>query len=145
MMVCLFGGLSFLLSFSCSVVPSSLRLHERQHARLPYASLSAGVESVMPSNRLILCCPLLLLPSIFPNISLFSNESAVRIRWPKCWSFSFSISPQMNIQGWFLLGWTGCHHEVKFLRDGECDKEVKEDTGPLDFLLQAVVKSETFY
>ena len=52
-----------------------------------------SIESVMPSNHLILCCPLLLLPSIFPSIRVFSNESALRIRWPKYWSFSFSISP----------------------------------------------------
>ena len=51
-----------------------------------------SIESVMPSNQLILCCPLLLLPSIFPSIRVFSNESALRIRWPKYWSFSFSIS-----------------------------------------------------
>ena len=51
-----------------------------------------SIESVMPSNHLILCCPLLL-PSIFPNIRVFSNESALQIRWPKYWSFSFSISP----------------------------------------------------
>ena len=50
-------------------------------------------ESVMPSNHLILCCPLLLLPSIFPSIRVFSNESALPIRWPKYWSFSFNISP----------------------------------------------------
>ena len=52
-----------------------------------------SIESVMPSNHLILCCPLLLLPSIFPNIRVFSNESALGIRWPKYWNFSFSISP----------------------------------------------------
>ena len=52
-----------------------------------------SIESVMPSNHLILCCPLLLLPSIFPNIRVFSKESALSIRWPKYWSFSFSISP----------------------------------------------------
>ena len=51
------------------------------------------IVSVMPSNHLILCHPLLLLPSIFPSIRVFSNESALRIRWPKHWSFSFSISP----------------------------------------------------
>ena len=51
-----------------------------------------SIELVMPSNHLILCCPLLLLPSIFPSISAFSNESALQIRWPKYWSFSFSIS-----------------------------------------------------
>ena len=52
-----------------------------------------SIESVMPSNRLILCHPLLLLPSIFPSIRVFSNESALCIRWPKCWSFSLNISP----------------------------------------------------
>ena len=51
------------------------------------------IESVMPSNHLVLCHPLLLLPSIFPSIRVFSNESVLRIRWPKYWSFSFSISP----------------------------------------------------
>ena len=51
-----------------------------------------SIESMMPSNHLILCHPLLLLPSVFPNIRVFSNESAFRIRWPKYWSFSFSIS-----------------------------------------------------
>jgi len=52
-----------------------------------------SIESVMPSNHLILCHPLLLLPSVFPSIKIFSNESALRITWPKCWSFSFNISP----------------------------------------------------
>ena len=51
-----------------------------------------SIESVMPSNHLILCCPLLLLPSIFPSIEVFSNESVLCIRWPKYWSFSFSPS-----------------------------------------------------
>ena len=52
-----------------------------------------SIELVMPSNYLILCCPLLLLPSIFPSIRVFSNKSALRIRWPRFWSFSFSVSP----------------------------------------------------
>ena len=52
-----------------------------------------SIESVMPSNHPILCCPLLLLPSIFPNIRVFSNESALRIRWPNYWSFIFNICP----------------------------------------------------
>ena len=65
-----------------------------------------SIELVMPSNHLILCHPLLLLPSVFPSIRVFSNESALCIRWPKYWSFSFSISPSMNIQGWFILGLT---------------------------------------
>ena len=51
------------------------------------------IELVMPSNHLIFCCPLLLLPSIFPSIRVFSNESALYIRWPKYWSFSFNVSP----------------------------------------------------
>ena len=62
-----------------------------------------SIESVMPSNHLILCHPLLLLPSIFPGIRVFSNESAVRIRWPKYWSFSFSISPSNEHSGLISL------------------------------------------
>ena len=65
-----------------------------------------SIESVMPSNHLILCHPLLLMPSIFPSIRVFSNESALCIRWPKYCSFNFSINPPMNIQGWFPLGLT---------------------------------------
>ena len=57
------------------------------------------IESVMPSNHLILCCPLLLLPSIFPNIRVFSNESALCIRWPEYWSFSFSFGPSNEYSG----------------------------------------------
>ena len=58
-----------------------------------------SIESVMPSNHLILSCPLLLLPSFFPNIRVFSNESVLHIRWPKYWSFSFSISPPNEYSG----------------------------------------------
>ena len=65
-----------------------------------------SIESVMPSNHLILWCPLLL-PSIFPSIRVFSNESALRIRWPKYWSFSFNISPSDEHSGLIPLGWTG--------------------------------------
>ena len=66
-----------------------------------------SIESVMPSNHLILCRPLLLLSSIFPNIRVFSNESALRIRWPKYWSFSFSISPSNEYSGLisFRMDW----------------------------------------
>jgi len=66
-----------------------------------------SIESVMPSNHLILCCPLLLLPSIFPSIKVFSNESVLHIRWPKYWSFNFSINLPMNIQDLFPSGLTG--------------------------------------
>ena len=58
-----------------------------------------SIESVMPSNHLILCCPLLLLPSIFPSIRVFSNESVLHIKWPKYWSFSYSISPFNEYSG----------------------------------------------
>ena len=58
-----------------------------------------SIESMMPSNHLTLCQPLLLLPSIPPSISVFSNESTLRMRWPKCWSFSFSISPSKEHPG----------------------------------------------
>ena len=65
------------------------------------------IESVMPCNHLILCCPLLLLPSIFPNIRVFSNESALHIRWPKYWSFSFSTSTSIEYSGLisFRIDW----------------------------------------
>ena len=66
-----------------------------------------SIESVMPSNLLILCCPLLLLPSIFPSIMVFSSESALRIRWQKYWSFSFSIGPSSEHSGLtsFRMDW----------------------------------------
>ena len=85
------------VQFSRSVVSDSLRPHGLQHARLPCPSWSLlklmSFESVMLSNHLILCCPLLLLPSIFPSIRVFSSEPVLLIRWPKYWSFSFSINP----------------------------------------------------
>ena len=66
-----------------------------------------SIESVMPSNHLIFCHPLLLLPSIFPSIRVFSNESALRMRWPKYWSFSFNISPSNEHPGLisFRMAW----------------------------------------
>ena len=66
-----------------------------------------SIESMMPSNHLTLCHPLLLLPSIFPSIRFFSNESVLCIRWPKYWSFRFSISPSNEYAGLISLGWTG--------------------------------------
>ena len=101
----------------CLVMSDSLWPHELQHARLPCPSPTPGAYSnscplsrchpVMPSNHLILCCPLLFLPSIFLSIRVFSNESVLRIGWPKYWSFSFSISPSNEYSDWFPLGWTG--------------------------------------
>ena len=65
------------------------------------------IESVVPSSHLILCHPLLLLPPIPPSNRVFSNESTLRMRWPKYWSFSFSIIPSKNTQGWSPSEWTG--------------------------------------
>ena len=83
--------------FSCSVVSDSLWPHGCQDSLSFIISQSLlkvmSIESVMPSNHLILCCPLLFLPWIFPSIRVFSNESALCIRWLKYWSFNFSISP----------------------------------------------------
>ena len=85
--------------FSCSVVSDSLRPRELQQPGfsvlhcLPQFAQTPVHESVMPSHHVILCRPLLLLPSVFPSIRVFSNESALRIRWPEYWSFSFSVSP----------------------------------------------------
>ena len=114
-----------------SSVLSHVRLSVTPWTAAPQASLSItnyrgppkpmSIELVMPSNHLILCHPLLLLPSIFPSIRVFSNESALHIRWPKYWSFSFNISPSKehpglisfrmdwlkNTQDWSPLGWNG--------------------------------------
>ena len=78
------------------------------HHQLPEFTKPMSIESVLPSNHLILCRPLFLLPSIFPSIRVFSSESALHIRWPKYWSFSFSNSPSNEDSGlipWGLTGW----------------------------------------
>ena len=101
------------VQFSCSEMSNSLRHHELQQARPPCPSPTSGVysnlliESAMPSNHLILCHPLLLPPSIFSSIRVFSNESALCIRWPKYWSFSFNISPSNEHSGLisFKMDW----------------------------------------
>jgi len=115
---CLFllARLPTLSLYCCWLVARScltLQSHELQHARLPCPSPSPGVcsnsclLSLMPSNHLILCHPLLLLPSISPNMRVFSSESTLHIRWPKYWSFSFSISPSNEYSGLisFRMGW----------------------------------------
>ena len=103
-----------------SVVFNSLQPHGLQHTRPPCPSPAPGscpgvmsilkllsIELVMPSNHLILCCPLLLLPSILPSIRVFSHESVLHIRWPKYWSFSFSITPFNEYSGQisFRIDW----------------------------------------
>ena len=94
---------------SRSVVSDSLRPPESQHARPLCPSWSSlrltSIESVMPSSHLILCCPLLLLPPIPLSIRVFSNESSLRMRWPKYWSFSFSIISSKEIPGLISTSW----------------------------------------
>ena len=93
------------VQFSRSVVSNSLRPHELQHARPPCPSLTrsslklTSIKSVMPCSHLILCYPLFLLLPIPPSIRIFSNESTLLMRWPKYWSFSFSIIPSKEIPG----------------------------------------------
>ena len=82
-----------------------------------------SIESMMPSNHLILCYPLLLLPSIYPSIRVFSDESAFHIRWPKYWSFSFSISLSNEYSGLIPLGLTGLNSPLS--------KRLKENGKPL--------------
>ena len=102
------------VQFSCSVVSNSLRppwIAARQASLSITNSRSSlrltSIESVMPSSHLILCCPLLLLPPISPSIRVFSNESTLHMRWPKYWSFSFSISPSNEHSGLisFRIDW----------------------------------------
>ena len=93
--------------FSCSVISNSLQPHGLQHTRLPCPSPTPGACSnscplsrwCHPTICLILCHPLLFLPSIFPSIRIFSNESVLLIRWPKYWSFSSSTSPSNDYSG----------------------------------------------
>ena len=100
------------VQFSHSVVSDSLQPHACQASLSITSSWSLlklmSIESVMSPNYLILCCPLLFLPSIFPSIRVFSNESVLHIRWPKYWSFSFSsISPSNEYSGLisFRMDW----------------------------------------
>ena len=99
--------------FSHSVVSDPLRPHGLQDTRLPCPSPYPGVcsnsclliESVRPSNHLILCCPLLLLPSIFPSTRVFSKQSVLHIMWPKYWSFSISPSSEYSELISFRMAW----------------------------------------
>ena len=98
------------VQFSHSVMSDSLQPRGLQHARFPCPSPTPRacsnfmtIESVMPSNHLILCHPLLLLPSGFPSIRVFSDGSVLHIGWPKYWSFSFSTSPSNEYSGLISL------------------------------------------
>ena len=101
---------------------NSLRPHELQHARQASLSITnsrsslrlMSIESAMPSSHLILCCPLLLLPQIPPSIRAFSSESTLHMRWPKYWSFSFSIIPSKEIPGLisFRMDWSVCYNQI---------------------------------
>ena len=86
-----------------------------------------SIESVMPSNHLILCCPFLLLPSIFLSIKVFSNESVLRIRWPKYWSFSFSICPSNKYSGLISFRTDLLDHKWQWnvLSAKACDQGIK--------------------
>ena len=103
--ICLFWALYKLLLFSCSVVSdSAIPWTAERQASLSFTISQSllkltYIELVMPSNHLVLCCPLLLLPSVFPSIRVFSNDSALPIRWPKYWNFSFNISPSKEHSG----------------------------------------------
>ena len=99
------------VQFSHSVMSDSLQPHKSQHALPVHHQLPeftrTHVQSVMPSSHLILCHPLLLLPPISPSIRVFSHESTLRMRWPKYWSSSFSISPSNEHSGLisFRMDW----------------------------------------
>ena len=96
------------VQFSHSVMSNALQPHGLQHTRHPCPSATPGVyPNSCPSNHPIFCHPLLLPPSIFPSIKIFSNESVLHIRWPKYWSFSFNISPSNEYSGLisFRIDW----------------------------------------
>ena len=110
-------GIQFRTQFSSIQLLTHIQLFAIPQTVARQASLSItnsgsllklmSIESIMPSNHLILCRPLLLLPSIVPSITVFSNESALRIRWPKDWNYSFNISPSNEHPGDGWDGWAG--------------------------------------
>ena len=125
----------------------SLRSHELQHARPPYPSPTPGVYSnscpltvsVMPSNQIILCHPLLL-SSIFSKIRVFSNESVLHIRWPKYWSFSFSISSS-NEYLKLMIDWLNLRAVQGTLESSPIPQFKSINSLPLSFLYSPTLTS----
>ena len=135
------------VQFSHSVVFDSLWPHGLQHARPLCPSLTPGVYSnlcsLMPSNHLILCDPLLLPPSIFPSIRVFSNESVLHTRLPKYWSFSFSISPSNEYSGLipFRMEWLDLLAVQRTLRVFSNTTIQKHNSSELIFLYRLILIS----
>ena len=106
--ICFFSSIQSLSRVWLSVTPWTAARQASLSMTNSWSLLKLmSIESVMPSSHLILCCPLLLLPPIPPSIRVFSNESALRMRWPKYWSFSFSVSPSNEHPGLisFRMDW----------------------------------------
>ena len=105
------------------------------HHQLPESPKPMSIESVMPSNHLILCYPLLLLPSIVPSFRLFSHESALCIRWSKYWSFSFSISPSNEHPGLISFGLVG----------SPCSPRDPQESSPTSQLKASILRCSAFF
>ena len=147
--VCLFKVLS---PCFCSVA-SCVRLFVTPWTAAHQVSLSItnswsllklmSIESVMASNHFILCCPLFLLPSVFPSIRVFSNESVLHIRWPKYWSFSFSISPSSEYSGLisFRIDWFDLPAVQRALKSSSTPKFKSINSLVLSFLYHPTLTS----
>ena len=139
--------ISYNPTLSCSAVSDSLRPYEpaRQaslsitNTRSPPKPMS--IESVIPSNHLVLCHPLLLLPSIFPNIKVFSNESALHIRWPKYWSFSFNISPSNEHPGLISFRMAGSPCSPRDSQESTPTPQFKSINSALSFIYSPTLTS----
>ena len=138
------------VQFSRSVVSNSLWPHGLQHARPPLSNTNSrsllklmAIESVMASNHLIICHPLLLQPSIFSSIRVFSNKSALHIRWPKDWSFSFSINHSNKYSGLILfkMDWLDLLAVQGTLKSSPTQQFKSTNSSVLNFLYSPVLTS----